>query len=207
MAGKDGESILRKVVTLSDVAALTVQSERSVQRLVKSGVIRLAKDRQRRQLKGRFVLGECIPKICEHLRDLATADDPHATAYAEARAARMAAMAEREQLDLRLRRGELHRSDDIQFVIGGMIVAARDRLRAIPSRLMHSLRGETDPLKINKAIGDEIDAALLELSERKVRAMLSPKALARHLRCSEAEARAVINHVESANDQEPDEEF
>jgi len=76
MARKDGESVLRKVVTLSDVAALTVQSERSIQRLVKSGVIRLAKDRQRRQLKGRFVLGDCIPRICEHLRDQMTAADP-----------------------------------------------------------------------------------------------------------------------------------
>jgi hypothetical protein len=86
MARKDGESVLRKVVTLSDVAALTVQSERSIQRLVKSGVIRLAKDRQRRQLKGRFVLGDCIPRICKHLRDQMTAADPNAAAYAEARA-------------------------------------------------------------------------------------------------------------------------
>ena len=131
MARKDGESVLRKVVTLSDVAALTVQSERSIQRLVKSGVIRLAKDRQRRQLKGRFVLGDCIPRICEHLRDQMTAADPNAAAYAEARARRMQCVAKVAELELKQKKRELHHARDVEFVLSLMI---RNALRFTQGR-------------------------------------------------------------------------
>jgi phage terminase Nu1 subunit (DNA packaging protein) len=202
MAGKDSESVLKKVVTLSDVAALTVQSERSVQRQVKAGVLRLAKDREGRQLKGRFVLGDCIPKICEHLRDLATADDPAAPVYAAARARRMEASAAMTELELRLRKTELHRSEDVQFVVGMMLTNARDRLRAIPSRVMHPLQSMTDPVAINQLVQGEIDAILTELSETDLAAKFHQETkqyLAGQLGCSEAQVESAM----SANGEEP----
>jgi phage terminase Nu1 subunit (DNA packaging protein) len=201
MPGKDARSLLKEVITTSDLATLTVQSERSVQRLTKQGIFRLAKDRQGRQLKGRFVVGECVPAFCEHLRELAT-DDPNEAAYKAARARRMEASAAAAELAVKLQRGQLHRSEDISFFLGNIIIATRDRLRAIPSRLMFSLRGETDPAKINAAISSEIDGALTELSERDLSSMFKRESvtyLANQLGCSEAEVESVM----SAKGQEP----
>src|SRR6267143_2650070 len=98
MAGKNGASLLREIVTLSDLASLCVCSERTIQRLTKEGVLRLAKDRNRRLLRGRYVLGDAMPRFVEHLRDSITNDDPNAAAYAQARSRRMQALAESEEL-------------------------------------------------------------------------------------------------------------
>jgi hypothetical protein len=91
MASKNGASLLKEVITLSDLAALCVCSERTIQRLTKQGVLRLAKDRQRRIMRGRYELGDAMPRFVEHLRDSITSDDPNARAYAEARAGAAAA--------------------------------------------------------------------------------------------------------------------
>jgi hypothetical protein len=115
----------------------------------------------------------------------------------------MRALAEREQLELSQRKGELHRADDVSFCVSLMLRNARDRLRAIPSRLMHSLRGETDPLKINTAISNEIDGALTELSEAALSAMFAKESkqyLAGQLGCSEA----LVESVMSANGADED---
>jgi len=175
MARKDGESVLRKVVTLSDVAALTVQSERSIQRLVKSGVIRLAKDRQRRQLKGRFVLGDCIPRICEHLRDQMTAADPNAAAYAEARARRMQCVAEVAELELKQKKRELHHARDVEFLYSAKcncrhanethLRAGKKRVAVEQRRLAE--RGKIVIVKINEMIFQALQV-LSETKERRV---------------------------------------
>lgn len=196
MARKDGESVLRKVVTLSDVAALTVQSERSIQRLVKSGVIRLAKDRQRRQLKGRFVLGDCIPRICEHLRDQMTAADPNAAAYAEARARRMQCVAEVAELELKQKKRELHHARDVEFVLSLMIRNARDRLRAMPSRTMFMVQGKAPP-EINRLIAGEIDTALNELADE-------TDLSAKFRRETDAYLATITQEIESSNGEAPE---
>jgi hypothetical protein len=86
---KNGDSLLKEVITLSDLATLCVCSERTIQRLTKQGVLRLAKDRQRRIMRGRYELGDAMPRFVEHLRDSIPSDDPNARAYVEARARRM----------------------------------------------------------------------------------------------------------------------
>ena len=126
------------MITLSDLATLTVQSERTVQRLTKQGIFRLARDRRGRQLKARFVLGEVIPAFCEHLRELATAD-PHESSYAEARARRMQASAESEEMDLRLKRGELLEVSRVTSQVTSLLLTVRNHLLALPSRITRQL--------------------------------------------------------------------
>jgi len=61
-------------------------------------------------------------------------------AYLSARADRMRCLAEREQLDLRLKKGELIRYDSA-LIIHSMILK---NLRGLPAGLMHQLQGMTD---------------------------------------------------------------
>ena len=114
MASKNGESLLQKLITRDDVAALTVQSDRNVSRLMKLGVLRQASGKRRG-----YVLGEVIPAFVEHLRDEIARADPNTAAYVKARAARMNASAEMTQIELRHKRGELLERERVEFTVGG----------------------------------------------------------------------------------------
>jgi len=180
VASNNGDSVLKKVVSLSDVAALTVQSERSVQRLVKSGVLRLARDRQGRQLKGRFVLGESVPRVCEHLRDQATADDPHERLYAQSRARRMRCAAEAAALDLKLKKGELLEGALVDLEVSTILRSLRDNLRGIPAQLMHPLRAMNDLAQIRQTLASAIDAVLTKTADGDLSAKLRRELRRRH---------------------------
>ena len=139
MVQKNGSSVLREIVTLSDLASLCVCSERTIQRLTKQGVLRLAKDRNRRLLRGRYELGDAMPKFVEYLRDQITSDDPHAKAYVEARARRMQASAESEEMELRLKRGELIEVSRVTSMVTSLLLTVRNHLLALPSRITRQL--------------------------------------------------------------------
>jgi hypothetical protein len=180
MAQKNGDSCLKQVITLSDLATLTVQSERSVQRLVKSGVLRLARDRQGRQLKGRFVLGDALPKICELLRDQASASDPHESAYSRARAQRMQCDAEMRRLELRARQGELIDGKIVDREVMGVLSSVKNHVLALPTRVTRLLApytggGENTKI-VHKIMTDAARSTLTEASNFK----LSRKQLAKH---------------------------
>jgi phage terminase Nu1 subunit (DNA packaging protein) len=160
MDEKNGDSVVEKIITLSDVAALCVMSERSVQRLTKAGVIEQAKDSNGHFIRGRYILGDCIPRLFEYTRDLATVNDPAQTAYVEARAQRMRCAAESAQLDLRLKKGALIETTHVTLVVATILRSLRDNLRGLPSRLMHPLRAETDLVKIRQTLADGIDGVL-----------------------------------------------
>jgi phage terminase Nu1 subunit (DNA packaging protein) len=169
MAGKNGDSLLKKVVSLSDVASLCVCSERTIQRLTKSGVLRQAKDRERRIMRGRYVLGDAVPRFVESLRDSITSDDPSERAYVEARSRRMRALAESEELRVKHQRGALIKLETVSFWLSLILRSCRDRLRAIPSRTLHQLTGMTDARQINQLLQKEIDAGLSEIADTNLR--------------------------------------
>jgi phage terminase Nu1 subunit (DNA packaging protein) len=172
MVAKNGSSALREIITLSDLAALCVVSERQIQRLAKQGVLRLAKDRNRRLLRGRYVLGDAVPRFIEHLRDSITSDDPNAAAYAEARARRMAANAEMMQLELRHKKGELLDGEHVDSVVMSLLLTVRNHLLALPSRITRQLlphvadaTGDANFQAVYSTVNGEVRAALTEASE------------------------------------------
>jgi hypothetical protein len=160
MATKNGESCLEQVITLSDLAALCVMSERSVQRLTKAGVIEQAKDSNGHYIRGRYILGDCIARLFEYTRDLATANEPNAAAYSEARATRMRCAAESAALDLRLKKGELLDGERVDIAVTTILRTLRDNLRGLPAQLTQPLRGQDDPVVIRKLLKDGIDGVL-----------------------------------------------
>jgi hypothetical protein len=182
MASKNGDSCLEQVISLSDVAVLSGYSERNVQRLTKSGLIKLARDAKGRPLRGRYVIGLTLPVLAEHTRDLAVADDPHARAYVEARARRMNASAESEEMDLRLKRGELIELSRVTDVVTGLLLVVRSHLLSLASRITRQLlphvAAETENANfgsVYQIVNGEVRAALTEASELRCRDVLSRK--------------------------------
>ena len=85
--------------------------------------------------------------------------------YTVARARRMSALADIEQLRLKRIHGELHHRQDVEFLLTQMITACKQRLLALPSRCCHSLQAKTNPAEIAEILKDEVESALRELSE------------------------------------------
>jgi phage terminase Nu1 subunit (DNA packaging protein) len=151
------------ICTGAQLAVIFGLRERQIDRLRISGVLKPVRCKRRGK---HYRLADSVQSYLayreKYVAELVKGNDDE---YMKARASRMTALAEMETLRLKEKRGELVRLDIIQEIVGMMITNTRDRLRAIPSRLMHPLRGEIDPLKINVMLGDEIDKTLTELAD------------------------------------------
>ena len=142
-------------------------SDRRVRQLVKDGVLKHARSRRNGM---HFRLGDSVQRFVKYQCDLVRGKlDAIDGEYDKARAKRMAAMAAMAELELKGKQGFYFRRDDLDFHITQMISACRQRLLAVPSRVMHGLLGLTDARQTNQIVDDQIRLALTELSEGKWR--------------------------------------
>ena len=70
-----------------------------------------------------------------------------------------------EALDLAVKKGELHKSEDIEKVMTAMLINFKSRLSAIPAEEADKLAAMTDKAKIFLYLNDKIKEALNELSD------------------------------------------
>ena len=61
-------------------------------------------------------------------------------------------------------KNDLHKTADIVYLVGNMVIVFRRTLLALPSKMATSLAGKT-PEDINEILTKEINRALKELSE------------------------------------------
>jgi len=108
-------------------------------------------------------LAEWVASYCAHLREQAGARS--GAGLTAARARKAAAEAEIRELDLAERRGELLRRDEALATWQGIVATARQRLRAVPSRVAPQLLAMADVPAIHQLLLDEIDLALTELAD------------------------------------------
>ena len=144
--------VLGKVLGLTD---------RHVRELTRDGVLRCA----RTKLKGmRFRLDENVQRYQQHQRKVQEQAKGNGE-YERERTRRMRALATKEELGVSLLRGELHKSEDVLFVLTQRITSARSHLLAIPSRLASRLVGEIDQRNIYDLLQTEIELALRGVSQ------------------------------------------
>lgn len=77
----------------------------------------------------------------------------------------MRAKRENEEMDLKLKKNDLHTSEDIEQVMTDMLMRFRTRLMALPAKLSPKLVKRADQKAIFKLLKGEIDEALQELSD------------------------------------------
>ena len=131
-------------------------------------------DRRVRQLRDEKVIEEVRPGLYDlldtnrryinYLRKR-NPESEEAVDYNTERAKLVRAKRENEELDLKIRKNQLHSSVDVEAVLSNMLISFRSRLMAIPSRLSPILSKKTDKAEIFKILKAQIDEALNELSD------------------------------------------
>lgn len=131
-------------------------------------------DRRVRQLRDEKVIEEVRPGLYDlldtnrryinYLRKR-NPESEEAVDYNTERAKLVRAKRENEELDLKIRKNQLHSSEDVEAVLSNMLISFRSRLMAIPSRLSPILSKKTDKAEIFKILKAQIDEALNELSD------------------------------------------
>jgi len=83
------------------------------------------------------------------------------------------AKAEREEFNLRVLRGEYLPLGELQRAIGVVLLAHRDRLRALPSRLSVEIAAEADPITCREMMLSAIDESLNEIANLDAKELLA----------------------------------
>lgn len=87
--------------------------------------------------------------------------------YNTERAKLVRAKRKNEEYELQLKEKQLHDAADIEAIMKNMLVNFKSRLMAIPSKLSPVLCKKTDKAEIFKLLKEQIDEALMELSDFK----------------------------------------
>jgi hypothetical protein len=150
-------------MTTAQLAKLVRATPRWILKLTADGVLHRAQDADGSELRGRYS-ARAVGDFCDYLRQKARLDDSSELRYSALRNERMAAENELTQLTLAERKGQLHNSEDVEFVMTQMLTAFKARILAVPARVSRSLIGKTNFREIFDIIMREIELCLLELS-------------------------------------------
>lgn len=85
--------------------------------------------------------------------------------YNTERAKLVRAKRRNEEYELQLKELTLHTAEDVETVMKNMLVNFKSRLMAIPAKLSPVLCKKTDKAEIFKLLKEQIDEALMELSD------------------------------------------
>lgn len=144
---------MSKIEQLEYILGLTRQR---IWQLAEDGVIPKPKER------GDYDIHECVKKYYEYLHEVG-GDEELDGKYERARKAK--AEADRIEMDLAIKRGQVHSSEDVEAVLNDMIAFFRAKMLSMPTKLAPILAAELNPRIIKKKLDDEIYEALSELSE------------------------------------------
>ncbi len=131
-------------------------------------------ERRVRQLRDMGVLTEIRPGLYDlktanhqYIRYLrkSNTDGESAVDYNEERAKLVRVKRESQELELQLRKNEVHTTEDIEQVMTDTLVKFKTRLMAIPAKLSPTLAKKKDQTEIFKLLKNAIDEVLEELSD------------------------------------------
>ncbi|MCZ8520140.1 MULTISPECIES: hypothetical protein [Paenibacillus] len=143
--------------TTKQMADVLNLSARRVQQLAEDGVLI-------KSARGKYKAAESIQNYIKSIQDRGGGGDGEADYFHE-RALHERAKREKAELELAVKRGDLHRSEDVEFVMNDMVAAFRSRILALPSKLSPQLIGKMDLAVIQSLLTQEVHEALTELSD------------------------------------------
>lgn len=150
-----------KVMTAKRVAAVLGITERRVRQLRQDGVFREAPVGQ-----GLFVLEDTVQAYIAFLTKGESGDGGNAALDLTRERARLAKVKREDQeYELALKRGDMHRSDEIRQVMSGVLGNFRSRLLSIPAKASPVFAVKTNKAEIYEYLKELIDEALNELAD------------------------------------------
>ena len=132
-----------KLYTVKVVAKYLDMTERNVRILRDKNIIT-------ESAPGLFDLARVIPQYIEYIRKGGTEEET--TDYNVERAKLVKAKRENEELELALKRKELHRTEDIEQVMTDTLIRFKTRLLAVPAKVSPILAKKTNQTEIFEII-------------------------------------------------------
>ena len=143
-----------KLYDKNAVAKFLDMTPKNVERLTQKGILQTKQGNL-------YALAETNRAYIKYLRDR-NPESQEAVDLNEERAKLTKTKRLNEELDLAVKKGELHKSEDIEKV---MLINFKSRLSAIPAEEADKLAAMTDKAKIFLYLNDKIKEALNELSD------------------------------------------
>lgn len=144
-----------KLYTAKAISKVLGITERRINQLRADGIIREYRENL-------FILSGAVQDYIDYIKNGSTADG---TDYNAERALLAKAKRENQELDLKIKKKELHESADIERIITDMLINFKSRLMAIPSKLSPVLAKKTDNAEIFNILRESIEEALTELAD------------------------------------------
>lgn len=142
-----------KLYDKNAVAKFLNMTPKNVQRLTEKGILQTKQG-------GLYSLVEATHAYIKYLKDR----NPESIDLNEERAKLTKAKRLNEELDLAVKKGELHRAEDIEKIMSATLINFKSRLSAIPAEEAEKLATMTDKAKIFLYLNGKIKEALTELS-------------------------------------------
>lgn len=147
-----------KLYTRKLIAEILCLSEKRVKQLTEDGVINEFSH-------GHYKL---LPAIQGYIKYLQSQVLDGGADYNSEKANLTRLKREDAELDLQIKRGELHRVADVEFIIANMLVAFRSKLQTLPYKVLPQVLsvpdGENKADYIANVLKNEVSEALTELS-------------------------------------------
>ncbi|MBM7592267.1 hypothetical protein [Brevibacillus fulvus] len=153
--GSEKESQNEIILTTKQFSELLDLSPRRIQQLAEEGVLVKVS-------RGQYKLIESIRNYIAQLQSRASEQEVD---YYREKALHEKAKREKAELTLMVMKGELHRSEDVRFVMNDMIAAFRSKMLNIPAKIAPQLVGKKKHSDIQHMLAREVRDALAELSE------------------------------------------
>jgi len=153
-------AIQGKIYAKRAIAQILELTEKRVEQLAKDGIIP-------EHNRGHFKLLPVIQGYVRYLRSQIADDDTTSDLNVErARLTRL--KREDAELDLQVRRNELHRSGDVEFIMTNMLIAFKAKLETLPYKVLPSVmnvpEGDGKADSMTAILKSAIDEALTEIS-------------------------------------------
>ncbi len=145
-----------KIYTVKVIASWLDMTERNVRHLVKKKVLTEYRP-------GLFRLKENVRAYINYLRKQGPEQEEEPD-YNKERALMVRTKRETAELELKLRKNELHQSEDIELIMSDMLLRFRTKLMSIPAKQSPILAEKEDQKEVFKILKTAIDEALDELS-------------------------------------------
>lgn len=145
-------------ITLADLFGIT---DRRVRQLADEGVFQAIS-------RGKYEMRDCIRKYCIFLRQAAescAAKTEIKINYDTERAMHEKAKREKAELQLKVMKGDLHRSEDIELIMTDMITKAKTKLLSLPSKLAPMVINRSDISMVQGLLQMQVEEALNELAD------------------------------------------
>ncbi|WP_157273045.1 hypothetical protein [Paenibacillus daejeonensis] len=143
-------------VSTAELAAIIGKTPRWINQLTGDGILK-------RVGRGKYILSEAVQAYIDHASGGREEDTRPRLRDEQAELTRI--RKEDAMLDLAVKRGELHRAEDVRATVTDMLLNFRARMLALPMKIAPRVAYLSDVQAINGVLDGEIRVALITLSD------------------------------------------